>query len=133
MALNRALADTSVFVAQESVHRLSAQGIPPITVVSVVSLAELRAGVLSARDAMTRDRRLETLATAQALQVLVIDEAVAAAWARLRLFLRDSGRRMPVNDSWIAATALAGELAILTQDDDFDAIHGFADLAVIKV
>jgi len=133
LALNRALADTSVFVAQESVHRLSAQGIPPITVVSVVSLAELRAGVLSARDVMTRDRRLETLATAQALQVLVIDEAVAAAWARLRLILRDSGRRMPVNDSWIAATALAGGLAILTQDDDFDAIHGFADLAVIKV
>jgi predicted nucleic acid-binding protein len=52
---------------------------------------------------------------------------------RLRLLLRDIGRRMPANDSWIAATAVAAGVPILTQDDDFDAVSGLSDLEVIKV
>ncbi|MGH9168750.1 MAG: PIN domain-containing protein [Acidimicrobiia bacterium] len=37
---------------------------------------------------------------------------------------------MPINDSWIAATALAHGMVVVTQDDDFDVVH---DLAVVKV
>ena len=55
--------------------------------------------------------------------------SVADAWARLRILLRDSGRRMPVNDSWIAATAIALGAAVVTQDDDYADIPG---LTVIK-
>jgi hypothetical protein len=43
--------------------------------------------------------------------------SVAAAWARLRVELGNFGKSMPINDSWIAATALAHNLAIATQDD----------------
>ena len=43
--------------------------------------------------------------------------AVAEAWARLRLLLRDGGKRMGVNDSWIAATAIAYGLPVVTQDE----------------
>ena len=42
----------------------------------------------------------------------------------------ESGLRMPVNDSWIAATALSLDVAIVTQDDDYDVVP---DLAIIKV
>jgi len=37
---------------------------------------------------------------------------------------------LPVNDSWIAATALAFDLAVVTQDDDY---AGVPDLSVIRV
>jgi len=53
------------------------------------------------------------------LQPIAIDEAVADAWARLRILLRDHGLRMPVNDSWIAATAIAHGVPIVTQDADY--------------
>jgi predicted nucleic acid-binding protein len=55
---------------------------------------------------------------------------VATAWAELRVALRDAGKRMPVNDSWIAATALANRFAVVAQDDDYDAVPG---LTVIRV
>jgi len=44
--------------------------------------------------------------------------------------LRDSGVRMPVNDSWIAATAMALQVPIVTQDDDY---INLAELPVVHV
>lgn len=44
--------------------------------------------------------------------------------------LRDLGPRLGVNDSWIAATAIAHGLALVTQDDDYDDLP---DLVVVKV
>jgi predicted nucleic acid-binding protein len=38
--------------------------------------------------------------------------------------LRAAGRRAPVNDSWIAATAIARGLPVATQDDDYDGMPG---------
>lgn len=37
---------------------------------------------------------------------------------------------MPLNDSWIAATAIAQGIPVVTQDDDYDDVPG---LAVIRV
>jgi predicted nucleic acid-binding protein len=54
-------------------------------------------------------------------------------WARLRVQLADAGRRLNVNDSWIAATALAHDMPIVTQDDDFDVLSEFSRLVVLKV
>ena len=51
-------------------------------------------------------------------------------WARLRLVLRDGGMRMPVNDSWIAATAMTLGVPVVTQDDDYVEVGG---LSVIRV
>ena len=105
-----ALADTSLFIAIEQDRPLSSR--PPERVaVPVVTVGELRLGVLVAQDGPTRARRLETLSAAAALDPLPVDEGAAHAWAALHLTLRDVGRRMPINDSWIAATAIANDLA----------------------
>jgi len=125
VALNRGLADTSVFIARETRRPIQERSIPEELAVSVITIGELRAGVLAAADTATRDRRLSTLSAALALRPMPIDEDVAAAWARLRLTLRDEGCRMPVNDSWIAATAMAHDVAIVTQDDDFPSLDLF--------
>lgn len=123
------LADTSLFIAAEQGRPISSR--PPERVaVSVITVSELRLGVLAAQDGPTRARRLETLSAVAALDPLPVDEGVAHAWAALRLALRDEGKRMSINDSWIAATALANDLAIASQDDDYDDIPG---LRVIRV
>jgi predicted nucleic acid-binding protein len=123
------IADTSVFIARESGRALDASALPDDLAVSIITIGELRAGVLAAVDVDTRDRRLATFSAAQALDPIPIDEPVADAWARLRILLRDSGQRMPVNDSWIAATAIALGVAIVTQDDDYADVPG---LTVIR-
>ena len=130
MVASRGLADTSVFIARESGRRIAEQSIPDELAVSVITVGELRAGVLAATDVATRDRRLGTLSAALALDPLPIDGEVAAAWARLRLILRDNGLRMPVNDSWIAATAMTLDVAVVTQDEDFPSLD---ELEVIRV
>ena len=123
------IADTSVFIARESGRALDVSALPDDLGVSIITIGELRAGVLAAVDLETRDRRLATFSAAQALDPIPIDEPVADAWARLRILLRDSGQRMPVNDSWIAATAISLGVAIVTQDDDYAEVPG---LTVIK-
>jgi predicted nucleic acid-binding protein len=95
------------------------EALPDELAVSIITIGELRAGVLAANTVDARDRRLGTLSAALQLDPVPVDDAVAAQWARLRVLLRDSGQRMPVNDSWIAATALALGVPVITQDDDF--------------
>jgi len=128
--VTRGLADTSVFIARESGRPLQASLLPEELAVSIITIGELRAGVLAASDVTTRDRRLATLTVAMTLDPVAIDDDVAAQWARLRVLLRDAGLRMPVNDSWIAATAMALQVPIVTQDDDY---INLAELPVIRV
>src|SRR6266702_6891091 len=117
--VTRALADTSLFIAHESGRTLAHIELPDELAISVITIGELRAGVLAAADTATRDLRLATLTEALAFDAVPIGQAVAEAWARLRLLLRDAGMRMPVNDSWIAATAVTLEVPVVTQDDDY--------------
>ncbi len=109
--------DTSVFIGREDRDvGVLAQWAP---IVSVVTIAELTLGVRLAKSAELAERRSATLADAMKARVVPIDVAlVVDAWCDLRLAL---GRRIPANDSWIAATALALGVPVVTQDDDFDA------------
>ena len=124
------LADTSFFVAHETGRPVRRDAVPDRLAVSVITIGELRAGVLSATDVDTRDRRLATLTIAMALDPRPVDGPVAEAWARLRMVLRREHLRMPINDSWIAATAMSLAVPIVTRDDDFVEVPG---LTVIHV
>ena len=126
----RAIADTSIFVADEAGRPLDPASLPDELAVSVITIGELRAGVLAATDLAAKDRRLRTLMAALELDPIPIDTAVAAHWAKLRVLLRDRGLRMGVNDSWIAATALALGIPVVTQDAGFPALD---ELHVLRV
>jgi predicted nucleic acid-binding protein len=128
--MTRAIADTSVFIARESGRQLRIDDLPDQLAVSVVTVGELRAGVLSASDSATRVRRLGTFTEVLGLAPLPIDESVAESWAHLRLLLRDAALSMGANDSWIAATALAHRLPVVTQDADYVELD---ELQVIRV
>jgi predicted nucleic acid-binding protein len=98
--------------------------------VSVMTIGELCAGVVAADEVETSDRRLTTLTQALMMEPVPIDGSVADSWATLRVRLRDSGQRMPVNDSWMAATAVSLGVPVVTQDNDYVDVDG---LHVIKV
>ncbi len=128
--MSAGLADTSLFIARETGRPMRADLLPDRLAVSVITIGELRAGVLAAADLATRDRRLATLTAAMAMEPVPVDEGVAAAWARLRVTLRDLGLRMGGNDAWIAATALHLGVPVVTQDEDYVEVPG---LRVIRV
>lgn len=128
----RALLDTSVFIARENARPLG--DLPDEVAVSVVTLSELRHGVLAAGDHSTRARRLGTLEAAKEIgSPIVIDEAVGDEFARLRVELEAIGRAMKVMDTWIAASAMAHGAAVCTQDADFDAAANAGLLEVVRV
>lgn len=129
----RGLLDTSVLIAIERGRPLRTEAMPETTAISVVTKAELRVGIFAAEDIETRDRRLATFELANRIVALPVDEAVSRAWAQMRAYVRASGQKVEINDMWIAATAAAHEIPILTQDGDFDALSGVAGLTVIPV
>jgi hypothetical protein len=129
--VSRAVLDTSVLIAREQGRPL-AEPLPDDVAISVVSLAELELGVLVARDAGTRSRRLRTLTEVRASAgALPIDERTASAYAELAAGVLSTGRKPRVHDTWIAATALVNDAEVWTQDADFS---DFADaVPVVRV
>jgi predicted nucleic acid-binding protein len=125
-----AVLDTSVFVATEQGRPLQ-RTLPDQVSVSVVTLAELELGVLMARDADTRSRRLATLTRVREQTAgLPADDRVASAYARLAAAELSAGRKPRVHDTWIAATALVHGAEVWTQDADFTS---FAAVDVVRV
>jgi len=122
-----------VLIARESGRPLDTDSVPETTAVSVVTLAELHAGVLAARDTATRARRLATLDAIAVVEALPVTAEAARHWATLRVRLAEEGRTAKVNDLWIAAIAAANGMDVLSQDTDFDAIEDVGGPTVIRV
>jgi predicted nucleic acid-binding protein len=117
--VSRAILDTSVLIAREQ-SRPVERPLPSDVAISVVSIAELEVGILVARDADTRGRRLRTLTEVRTLAAaLPIDERTASAYAQLAANVLSAGRKPRIHDTWIAATAVANDAEVWTQDTDF--------------
>ena len=120
----RALLDTSFFVATESGRPLGKMERVTETEVSVVTLAELTVGVLTADDD-DRPARVATLSAVESSwDPLPIDAEVARQFARIVASLRATGRRVPILDALVAATAVVEQIPVVTQDNDYEAIPG---------
>jgi hypothetical protein len=92
----------------------------------VATLTELGMGVRRADGDELRELRELTLARARRFIALPYDEAVADRLADILSTARTRKRRAGAMDAIIAATALAHELAVWTQDDDFDVLAALA-------
>ncbi|BBZ49535.1 ribonuclease VapC [Mycobacterium heidelbergense] len=124
VTVRRALADTSIFIGIEAARFDDDRFTEYEWGVSVITLGELRLGVLQASGPDTAARRLSTYQLAQRFEPLSIDETVSEAWALLVSKLRAANLRAPINDSWIAATAVAHGIPIVTQGSDYSAMPG---------
>lgn len=89
---------------------------------SVISLGEFRFGVAQSRYRMDYERWLHD--NLPFYGILDIDRETAAAYAEIRLELKQAGRPIPVNDLWIAAQCRQHKLPILSRDGHFDAVKG---------
>jgi toxin FitB len=111
--LNGALVDTSVVVAGEDI----ADVIPEPVSISVITIGELRAGVLRARDRTQREQRaLRLEAVRAAFEPLPVDEHVASRYGELLACVRDRRRSEKATDLLIAATAAATDRRLYTVD-----------------
>lgn len=111
-----------MFVARESGRPLGE--LPEQVAVSVVTIGELKLGVINADDDTIRARRADTLALARAADPIPIGEAVMDTWATLVADCRAAGvhRTVKLTDALIAATAVERGLPVVTQDDDYEQI-----------
>ena len=106
-----ALVDTSVLVGEGQVQPGMAG---EDWAVSTVTVGELEAGVLLAASPAVRAARLRRLASILAeAPALPVDRDVAARYGELRA----ATGRLPSNDLWIAATALAYDFTLVTADE----------------
>lgn len=101
---------------RETVARLEAAE----KAISVITLAELRAGHLEAGWQPPRRDRAETRISAY-LHV-PLDMAIVNEWARLKALCRSNGTTTPHNDLWIAATANTRGWPLASCDAHFDSI-----------
>ncbi len=122
----RGILDTSTVIALRNITDPSA--LPAEPLITAVTLAELSAGPLVARDERERAARQAHLQEAEAdFDPLPFDRASARAFAQVAASLRTSGRKTAARayDALIAATALAHQLPVYTCNPaDFDKIDG---------
>jgi predicted nucleic acid-binding protein len=93
--------------------------------ISVVSIAEIRRGIALMSDGRRREALAQWLAEDLPQRfdqrVLPVDQPVALAWGDLMGVTKRSGRGLSSMDGLIAATAIAGELALATRNTkDFE-------------
>lgn len=112
--MSGALLDTSVLIAsdEEAEHAL-----PAAAAISVVTLGELRAGVLLARTAaISAARQARLTAVRAAFAALHVDDAVAEHYADALAHARTAGRTAKATDLLIIATARATGRRLHTLD-----------------
>lgn len=98
--------------------------------VPAIVIGELRFGFrLGARRAYNEAKLSDFLASPP-VEVLEVDEAVAACYADIVAELRQAGTPIPVNDAWIAACAAHTGSTVLTADAHFERIRRIGVLTV---
>ena len=124
--MSRGVLDTSVLIATD------VQPLPGELAISVISLAELRYGVLVAKSADARAIRLARLSGLEKrFDPLPVDEAVADSYGRLAAKVAGIGRqpRARVMDLLVAATAHAHTATLYTRNAED--LRGLGDLIEI--
>ena len=96
--------------------------------VSSISVGELMYGAeLSKKSDFNRENYF---CFCEQMKILQPDLEVAKMYGKIKSNLKAKGRPIPENDIWIAATALAADLELVTVDSVFENING---LCMVKM
>ena len=128
----RGILDTSTVILLEKLT--DAETLPAEPLITAVTLAELSAGPLVAKNENERVARQTQLQQAEAdFEPLPFDADAARAFGGVAASLRRAGRKATARtyDAMIAATAVANELPVYTCNPaDFNGIDGLDVVAV---
>lgn len=92
--------------------------------VSSISVGELMYGAeLSSKAEFNRETYF---GLCQALNIIAPNEYISAVYGKVKASLKRSGHPLPENDIWIAATAIAENLTLITADSDFIGIENLS-------
>jgi len=112
--VSASLLDTSVVIAHDQAGTLE---LPETAAISVITIGELRAGVVIARDELiAQARRARLAAVRSAFVALVVDEAVAERYGDVLAVARSQKRAAKATDLLIIATASATARELYTLD-----------------
>lgn len=113
--MSGSLLDTSVLIARDQAGALE---LPEVAAISVITLGELRAGVLIAgSERIAADRRRRLAAVRAAFAPIVVDDAVAERYGDVLAVARSRRRTVKATDLLIIATAAASDRELFTLDE----------------
>ncbi|MGI8622572.1 MAG: type II toxin-antitoxin system VapC family toxin [Solirubrobacteraceae bacterium] len=125
------LLDTSVVIAHDAPGALE---LPASAAISVITLGELRAGVLLARGQEQADARQQRLAAVRAaFAPLPVDERVAARYGDVLGVAGAQGRTVKATDLLIIATAADSGRVLYTRDVAQARLAEAADVAATVI
>lgn len=94
---------------------------------SSLTIGELKRGITRLPESKKKNRLmmwLETLLADYGDRILPVDRAVAEAWGIMQARAEDSGEKMSIIDGYIAATASAYQMTVVTRNEgDFSPSH----------
>ncbi len=88
---------------------------------SALTVGELKRGIMKLPDSKKKARLiawLETLLADYQDRIVSVDVAVAEAWGTLQAQAEAAGQKMAIIDGYIAATASAHQMMIVTRNED---------------
>ena len=94
---------------------------------SSLTIGELKRGITRLPESKKKNRLitwLEILLADYGDRILPVDRAVAEAWGIMQARAEDAGKRMSIIDGYIAATASAYQMTVVTRnEEDFSPSH----------
>ncbi len=120
----RVVLDTSAYSHFRANHTAVVDRIATADLVCVptIVLGELEAAFRLGRRTADNRAKLEAFLQEDFVSVISVTPDVARRYGELFTELRRAGTPIPVNDIWIAATAIDASAHLLTFDRDFDRI-----------
>src|ERR1039457_5658744 len=98
-------------------------------ILSFMTVAEMRMGATSAGWGGRRRLLLEQFI--QRFELVYADNDLCTVWARIRADARAAGRQLSPQDAWIAATALALDAPLATNNRrDFESVRKLQSLSL---
>lgn len=94
--------------------------------ISVLSIGELLAGFKGGGKEQTNREELGAFLDSPRVVVYTVSEDTSEFYAEIFHNLKRSGRPVPTNDIWIAASAFQNGLVLFTRDEHFKNIPGLA-------
>ena len=129
--MSRLLIDTSAYSAYFVGNERVVQEIQSASklIISPIMLGELQSGFLTGTRYAANQERLRSFLSSPRVEYLTVDKDTSTFYATISAGLKRKGKPIPLNDVWIAASAMQHGLIILTLDSHFR----YIDQVIAKV